>query len=121
MLHVNVLNITKEQAGILLGFCPFAAIFATAFATIHYKVTNTNLQLKIAFIDLFSGKVSLERILNIVQTDGKLYISYITDGYDPIITHIAIPQKDFATFKAVLTDKNKNIVFYNQDEDTSED
>lgn len=124
MFGVNVAGIFVGQARVLVGFCPVSALLSILFATIHYKVTNTHLQLKIAFWDMLGGRIEIGKILNIVIKDGKMYVSYLWKGPDPVIARIAISQKKYEQMKAILTAQNPNIEFWNDDEaakGTSED
>ena len=100
----------------MVGFCPVSALLSILFATIHYKVTNTHLQLKIAFWDMLGGRIEIGKILNIVIKDGKMYVSYLWKGPDPVIARIAISQKKYEQMKAILTAQNPNIEFWNDDE-----
>ena len=104
MFGVNVAGIFVGQARVLVGFCPVSALLSILFATIHYKVTNTHLQLKIAFWDMLGGK------------DGKMYVSYLWKGPDPVIARIAISPKKYQQMKTILTAQNPNIEFWNDDE-----
>ena len=116
MFGVNVAGIFVGQARVLVGFCPVSALLSILFATIHYKVTNTHLQLKIAFWDMLGGRIEIGKILNIVIKDGKMYVSYLWKGPDPVIAHIAISPKKYEQMKAILTAQNPNIEFWNDDE-----
>ena len=116
MFGVNVAGIFVGQARVLVGFCPVSALLSVLFATIHYKVTNTHLQLKIAFWDMLGGRIEIGKILNIVIKDGKMYVSYLWKGPDPVIARIAISPKKYEQMKAILTVQNPNIQFWNDDE-----
>lgn len=116
MFGVNVAGIFVGQARVLVGFCPVSALLSILFATIHYKVTNTHLQLKIAFWDMLGGRIEIGKILNIVIKDGKMYVSYLWKGPDPVIARIAISPKKYEQMKAILTAQNPNIEFWNDDE-----
>lgn len=116
MFGVNVAGIFVGQARVLVGFCPVSVLLSILFATIHYKVTNTHLQLKIAFWDMLGGRIEIGKILNIVIKDGKMYVSYLWKGLDPVIARIAISPKKYEQMKAILTAQNPNIEFCNDDE-----
>ena len=70
----------------------------------------------VQFTKQAGGKIRIENILNIVYTDGKMYVSYLWKGFDPTISQIAIKPKHFDKMKDALLAKNPNIVFYNDDE-----
>ena len=112
-------EITTGQASQLISVCSLALIVSTLLATIHYKVDKTHVRINIGFIDMLSGRIRIDNILNIVIDNGKMYISYLWKGPDPVIAQIAIRPKRFDEFKELLMSKNKNIVFYeNKDEST---
>ena len=105
-----------DQGKIFATMCPFPAILSVLFATTHYKVTDTHLQMRLGFIDILGGRVAIENILNIVVHDNKLYISYIWKGVDPVIAQISISPAKYDQFRALLVAKNPLIVYYNDDE-----
>lgn len=112
-------EITTGQAWLLISVCSLALIVSTLLATIHYKIDKTHVRINIGFIDMLSGRIRIDNILNIVIDDGKMYISYLWKGPDPVIALIAINPKHYDDFKEILMSKNKNIVFYeNKDETT---
>lgn len=113
--------ITKGQGLVLLFTSALTTVASLLFATIHYQVTQTHLRLNLAFFDILGGRIRLENILNIVIKDGKMYISYIWKGPDPVIAQIAIRHKHFEKMKDALMKANPNILFYNEDDDRSED
>lgn len=104
------LEITTGQATLLISVCSLTLIVATLLATIHYKVDATHLRLNIAFIDMLSGRILIDNILNIVYDNDKMYISYLWKGQDPVIALIAISPKRYKAMQEILTAKNKNIV-----------
>ena len=106
------IEVTTGQATLLISVCSLTLIVSILFNTIHYKVDSTHLHLNIAFIDMLSGRIRIDRILNIVIDDGKLYISYLWQGQDPVIALIAINPKRYNDFKDLLMSRNKNIVFF---------
>ena len=114
------LEISTGQASLLISVCSFATIVSILLATIHYKVDKTHVRLNIAFIDMLSGRISIDNILNIVIDNGKMYISYLWKGPDPVIALIAIKQKRYEEFKELLMSKNKNIVFYEKEDGTTD-
>ena len=115
------IEITTGQATLLISVCSLTLIVALLFTTIHYKVDSTHLRLNIAFIDMLSGRIRLDKILNIVINDGKLYISYLWQGHDPVIALIAINPKRYKEFIDLLMSRNKNIVFYENKNDGTGD
>ena len=115
------IEITTGQATLLISVCSLTLIVALLFTTIHYKVDATHLRLNIAFIDMLSGRIRLDKILNIVIDDGKLYISYLWQGHDPVIALIAINPKRYDEFRDLLMSRNKNIVFYENKNDGTGD
>lgn len=106
------IELTTGQATLLVSVCPMCVIITLLFATVHYKVEATHLRLYVGFIDIFGGKVRLDKILNIVFDNGRMYISYLHEGTDPIIAAIVINPKRYAEMKDVLLAKNPNIQFY---------
>lgn len=118
---VRVFSVTTAQANLLMYFCPVCTVVAAVFASIHYKVTDTHLQLKIAFWDMLGGRIEIGRILNIVKKDGNLYISYLWKGPDPVIARVAISPKKYDAFKALLTSKNAYIEFFDEDEQQNDE
>ena len=115
------IEITTAQASLLISVCSLTLIIAILFVTVHYKVDATHVRLNIAFIDMLSGRIRIENILNIVIDDGKLYISYLWKGPDPVIALIAIKPKRYNEFKDLLMSRNKNIVFYENKKDGTTD
>ena len=115
------IEITTGQATLLISVCSLTLIVALLFNTIHYKVDATHLRLNIAFIDMLSGRIRIDKILNIVIDDGKLYISYLWQGQDPVIALIAISPKKYDEFRDLLMSRNKNIVFYENKNDGTSD
>ena len=115
------IEVTTGQATLLIIVCSLTLIVALLFTTIHYKVDATHLRLNMAFIDILSGRIRIDKILNIVIDDGKLYISYLWQGHDPVIALIAISPKRYDEFKDLLMSRNKNIVFYENKKDGTTD
>lgn len=76
------------------------------------------MRLNITFLDILGGRIRIDNILNIVIKDHKLYISYIWQGNDPVISEIMISPKQFDSFKDILIAKNNRIVYFNDDNDT---
>lgn len=109
------LEITTGQATLLISVCPIAAIIALLLATIHYKVTDTHLKLNIGFLDILGGRIRIDKILNIVIKDKKMYISFLWQGADPVIAQIAISPNKYEAMKDLLMAKNKQIVFFDED------
>ena len=116
--NVPIGTLTRGQGGVLVGFCPFATMFSLMMATIHYKVTDTHLQLKMAFWDILGGRIRIENIVSLVKKDSNLYVSFIWKGPDPVIARIAVRQQDYDRVKALLTDKNPAIFYYDEDKQT---
>ena len=116
--NVPISTLTRGQGGVLVGFCPFATMFSLMMATIHYKVTDTHLQLKMAFWDILGGRIRIENIVSLVKKDNNLYVSFIWKGPDPVIARIAVRQQDYDRVKALLTDKNHAIFYYDEDKQT---
>ena len=114
------LEVTTGQATLLISVCSLTLIVSIVFNTIHYKVDATHLRLNILFVDMLSGRIRLDKILNIVIDDGKMYISYLWQGQDPVIALIAINPKKYDEFKELLISRNKNIVFYDNKHGTTD-
>ena len=116
----NVFQLSRANGIVLLSSMPFIAVFSACVATVHYKLDNTHLRLQIAFWDILGGKIRTENILNVVYTDGKMYVSYLWTGFDPTISQIAIKPKHFDKLKDALLAKNPRIVFYDDDKHADE-
>ena len=128
-LVVSVLVVSKAiiipvvsigQGYVLLFTSTLAAVISVLLATIHYHVTATHLRLKCAFFDVLGGRIRLENILNVVIKDGKMYISYIWKGQDPVIAQIAVARRHFDKMKDALMKANPRIVFFDSDADDEE-
>ncbi len=115
------IELSTAQAKLLLAVCPISAVIALLLATIHYKITDTHLQLNLAFVDMLGGRINIDNILNIVIKNQQLYISFLWKGMDPIIAHIAIAPTKYKIFTDLLMSKNKNIVFYDEDKNEATD
>ena len=114
------LEITTGQAALLISVCSLTLIVSILLATIHYKVDNTHVRINIGFIDMLSGRIRIDNILNIVIDSGKMYISYLWKGPDPVIAQVAIKPKCYDEFKQLLMSKNKRIVFYENKDGTTD-
>ena len=114
------LEITTGQSALLISVCSFTLIVSVLLATIHYKVDNTHVRINIGFIDMLSGRIRIDNILNIVIDNGKMYISYLWKGPDPVIAQVAIKPKYYDQFKELLMSKNKRIVFYENKNGTTD-
>lgn len=114
------IELSTAQAKLLLAVCPISAVIALLLATIHYKITDTHLRLNIAFVDMLGGRIRIDNILNVVIENQQLYISFLWKGMDPIIAHIAIAQTKYKDFADLLMTKNKNIVFYDENNETTD-
>ena len=60
------LEISTGQAWLLISVCSLAMIISSLLATIHYKVDKTHVRINIGFIDMLSGRIAINNILNIV-------------------------------------------------------
>ncbi len=109
------LEMTTAQAKLFL-YCSPMAIIAILLNTIHYKITATHIELKFAFGDVLGGRIKLDNVLNIVKTNGKLYISYLWKGVDPVISELMISPKKFQEMIADIKSKNANVVYIDEDE-----
>ena len=114
------LEITTGQATLLISVCSFTLVVATLFATVHYKVDDNFIHINLAFIDMCGNRIRIDNILNIVIDGDKMYISYLWKGPDPVIALIAINPKRFNEMKDLLMSKNKNIVFSEKKNETSD-
>ena len=114
------IEVTTGQATLLISVCSLTLIVSILFNTIHYKIDATHLRLNVAFIDILSSRIRLDKILNIVIDDGKMYISYLWQGADPVIAQIAINPKRYDQFKDLLMARNPNIVFYENNDGTTD-
>ncbi len=113
------LNWSIGQAKIMIPTSIISCLIATALATMHYKVDKTHLRIKILGFDLLSGRIRIENILNIVYKEGKMYLSYLWQGNDPVIANVMIAPKNFDKLKEFLLSKNKNIIFFEEEDEIS--
>ena len=104
--------LTIAQGILLVSVAPICIVITLLLATIHYKVDESHLRLYIGFFDILSGRIRLDKILNIVIDNNKMYISYLHEGTDPIIAAIVINPKRYGAMKELLMAKNPNIVYY---------
>ncbi len=114
------LNLTLAQAKIYLTTACISTIVLVGILTIHYQVDGEHLRIKLFFFDLLGGRIRYEKILNIVYSNGMMYISYIWKGVDPVIASIMIAPSKFDKMKDELLSKNKNIVFYEDKDEISD-
>lgn len=114
------IEITNGQATLLISVCSLTLVVSTLFATIHYKVDDKYVHLNIAFVDMLGNRIRIENILNIVFHQDKMYISYLWKGPDPVIALLAISRKKFDAMKDLLMSKNKNIVFSEYKDETTD-
>ena len=117
-VHIEV---THPQGVILVSACSFTLLVSVLFATVHYKADGTYLHLNVAFIDILSNRIRIDKILNIVIDQGVFYISYLWKGRDPIIAAIMISPKKYDDLKKLLISHNPNIVFYENKQDETSD
>ena len=115
------IEITTAQSTILVSMCSLTLLVSLLFGTIHYKVDDAYLHLNIAFIDMLSNRIRLDKILNIVIENNVFYISYLWKGPDPVIAAIMISPKRYDDFKTLLMSRNPNIVFYEANNEKSTD
>ncbi|MCH5160127.1 MAG: hypothetical protein J1F66_04685 [Clostridiales bacterium] len=108
------------QATLLISVCSLTFLIATLFATIHYKVDDNFIHINIAFIDMTGNRIRIDNILNILIDNDRMYISYLWQGPDPVIALLAISPKRFNEMKDLLMSKNKNIVFNERKDETSD-
>lgn len=112
----------KPCAGTLLIFSSsLAAVLTLALATIHYRITDTHIRLNVFFVDVLSGRIRLDNVLNVVKKQDKLYISYLWKGEDPVIAQIAVKPKYFDKIKNAITSANPKVRYYDETEDSSGD
>ena len=111
---------TTGQATLLISVCSLTLVISILFATVHYKVDDTFVHLNILFVDMLGNRIRIENILNIVVNDDQMYISYLWKGPDPVIALVAINKKRFVEMKDLLMSKNKNIVFTEYKDETTD-
>ena len=112
------LNLTHAQAKVQIATSCLSITVLTALLTMHYQVDDEHLRIKLLFFDLLGGRIRLENILNIVYSNGMMYISYIWKGQDPVIAAILIAPSKFDKMKDTLTQSNPNIQFYEDKNET---
>ena len=114
------IEITTGQAALLISVCSLSLVVSILFATVHYKVDDKYVHLNIAFIDMLGNRIRIENILNILIDQDKMFISYLWKGPDPVIALVAINPKRFDAMKDLLMSKNKNIVFSDYKDETTD-
>lgn len=119
LFEVLKLELSRPQIIIIISFSPILCLMATLLATIHYKVDNRCLRLKIGFVDIMGGRILISNIVNIVLRDKKMYISYICDQLDPIIAQISIKESQHKKLTDYLLSKNKNIVLFEDNDEVT--
>ena len=119
LFEVLKLELSKGQITILLSFSPILSVFAILLATIHYYVDNKYLRLKIGFVDILGGRVVIDNIVNIVLREHKMYISYMCNQLDPIISQISIEEKHYKKLVDYLLSKNNQIVLFEDENETT--
>ena len=112
------LNLTYAQAKVQIATSCLSITVLTALLTMHYQVDDQHLRIKLLFFDILGGRIRLEKILNIVYSNGMMYISYIWKGQDPVIAAILIAPSKFDKMKDSLMQKNENIQFYEDKNET---
>ena len=112
------LNMTYAQAKIQIGTAVLSITIVIALLTMHYHVDDEHLRIKLMFFDILGGRIRHDKILNIVYSKGMMYISYIWKGADPVIASILITPSKFDKMKSALMERNKNIVFYEDKNET---
>lgn len=112
------LELTITQGTLLVSVCPLCLITSLLFATLHYTVTATHLRLYVGIVDILDGHIRLDKILNVVFDNGKMYISYLYKGVDPIIAAIVINPKRHVEMKDLLMARNPNIQFFENKDET---
>ncbi len=117
-VHIEISN---GQAILLVSVFSLTLLVSLLLATIHYKIDTTFVHLNIAFVDMLSNRIRIDKILNIVIDDDKLYISYLWKGPDPVIALVAISPKRYEQFKKELISLNPNIIFYENKKDETAD
>lgn len=115
------LNINPAQGTLLIFSSSLAAVLTLALATIHYRITDTHIRLNVFFVDVLSGRIRLDNVLNVVKKQDKLYISYLWKGEDPVIAQIAVKPKYFDKIKNAITSANPKVRYYDETEDSSGD
>lgn len=113
-VHIEV---NHGQGVLLVSVFSFTLIVSALLATIHYKVDTQYIHLNIAFIDMLSNRIRIDKILNIAIENNTFFISYLWKGPDPVIAAIMINPKRFDELKTYLMSKNPNIVFYDESKD----
>ncbi|MBR1955391.1 MAG: hypothetical protein IKA29_05670 [Clostridia bacterium] len=114
------LNMTFAQAKIQIATACISILMMSALLSLHYHVDDKHLRIKLLFFDLLGGRIRHENILNIVYTEGLMYISYIWKGADPVIAGILIAPSKYDKMKEALLAKNKNIVFFEDKDETGD-
>ena len=112
------LNMSYVGAKINIATSCISIVAMVALLTIHYHLDENHLRIKLLFFDLLGGRIRIENILNIVYTQDMMYISYLWKGNDPVIATILIAPSKFDKMKDALLQKNKNIVFYEDKNET---
>ena len=112
------LNMSYVGAKVNIATSCISIVAMVALLTMHYHLDEKHLRTKLLFFDLLGGRIRIENILNIVYTQDMMYISYLWKGNDPVIATILIAPSKFDKMKDALLQKNKNIVFYEDKNET---
>lgn len=112
------LNMTYAEAKVQIVTGCFSITIVAALLSLHYHVDEKHLRIKLFFFDILGGRIRIENVLNVVYSNGMMYISYIWKGKDPVIAAILIAPTNFDKMKNALLEKNKNIVFYEDKNET---
>ena len=78
------------------------------------------MRLYVGPFDLFLGRVRLENILNIVVFQDKLFISYLWQGQDPVISCLMIHKNEHELMKQCLQSKNHKIEYHEEEDETAD-
>lgn len=112
------LNMTYAEAKVQIVTACLSVTILAALLSLHYHVDEKHLRIKLLFFDILGGRIRFENILNIVYSNEMMYISYIWKGKDPVIAAILIAPSKFDKMKSALLEKNKNIVFFEDKNET---
>ena len=115
------IEITHAQGILLVSVFSLTLTVSLLFATIHYKVDETYVHLNIAFVDMLSNRIRIDKILNIVIENGVFYISYLWKGPDPVIAALSISPKRYDDMKTLLMSRNPNIIYFKDKKDETSD
>ena len=98
--------------------CLILFVLAVSLYSIKYKICGPYFCQKYLFFDLFSKRVLVKDILNLVykKSINKLYFSYyIPNADDPIIVLVSIDTNKIDSFVNTIKQANPNVIYFEEE------